>query len=165
MATKLFFLKERKKPKDGTYEELAAVKAAAWAWYQHGSGTEGKAVCEFDATRTRRATRPSRYMLEAMKMDKEVKEGPHIHTKKSLLDAYEIESISRQLDNLMESKHNKLLDNGNNPADASLDNGSRRMKKKKKIRKWFWLRHGAICGTREDVINSSASALRDGRRH
>ncbi|XP_061374638.1 uncharacterized protein LOC133316863 [Gastrolobium bilobum] len=159
MASKFSFLSsiiERKKPKENT-DELAVVKAAAWAWYQHGSGSEGKATSEFDVTRTHRANRPSRYKLEAMRM---AKEGSQIHTKKPLLDPYEVQSISRQLDSLIESNHNKLENGTDNCGNASLDIGGRRTKKK--IRKWFWLRHGAVCGRGDDVIDPRA--LRDGGR-
>ncbi|TKY47388.1 hypothetical protein E2542_SST29448 [Spatholobus suberectus] len=108
MSPKFFSLNsliERKKPQDNT-DELAIVKAAAWAWYQHGSGSEGKAKTEFDVTRAQRVPRPSRYKLEAMRMAKEV---PSIHTNKPLLDTYEVQCISRQLDRLIiESGRNKL---------------------------------------------------------
>lgn len=156
MSLKLFSLNslvERKKPQETT-DELAIVKAAAWAWYQHGSGSEGKAKCEFDIARSQRVARPSRYKLEAMRM---AKESPAIHTNKPLLDTYEVQSLSRQLDRLIiESSHNKL-GTGNNYANnnAGKDNGNRRMKNKKKIHKGFWPRHsvefkggdGAVSGT------------------
>lgn len=158
MLTNLFFLNslmERRKPQD-SIDELALVKAAAWAWYQHGSGSEGKVMSVFDIRSTQHVTRPSRYKLEAMRMAKEAKEeGPPVHTKKSLLDTYEVQSISRQLDRLIESGHNKV-GNGNNFADAGLDNGGRRMKKKKKINKGFWPRHGVVCGKGDDVVHGSA---------
>ncbi|KAK7276215.1 hypothetical protein RIF29_17351 [Crotalaria pallida] len=175
MASKLMLLKERKKPnKDSTNNELEVVKAAAWAWYQHGSGSRGKAVSEFDASRTTHhhhhhaPPKPSRYKLEAlMKMDKESEDegSSSIQTKNnSLLDAYEIESISRTLDNFieLESKHNKF-GKGSNPANnnASLDdNGDIRMKQKKILRKWFWPGHGAICCTVEDVIDAGSLRYR-----
>ena len=174
MASKLLFLNflmdRRNKPnKDGT-DELAFVKAAAWAWYQHGSGSEGKAMSEFDVTRTQRTPRPSRYKLEAMRManDEAKDQGSSsspIHNKNSLLDAYEVQSISRQLDNLLESNnnnhHNNKLVNGtdNTSSATSLDSGRRMVKKKSG--KGFWLRHAAVCGRGEDVVDPS-SAFRDG---
>lgn len=212
MASKLSFLnplKERKKAnnKDGTKDddELAMVKAAAWAWHQHGSSNIIEGTSEFDVTRktisnNRRATtRPSRYKLEAAvtNMAKEVakedqekggplheasnmwslervdvrsfiptsgetvsrakeEEGsPLIHNKKelSLLDSYEVQSISRHLDRLLESNNHH-----NNSANESrdVDVGGRKTKKKKKnMRKGFLLRHGAICGREEDVVDPS----------
>ncbi|KAK7387370.1 hypothetical protein VNO78_28121 [Psophocarpus tetragonolobus] len=122
----LYSLVERKKPQETT-DELAIVKAAAWAWYQHGSGSEGKAKTEFDITKSQHIARPSRYKLEAMRMAKEV---ASIHTNKPLLDTYEVQSISRQLDRLIiESGHNKLGD-GNNSTNCK-----RRMKNRKRISK------------------------------
>ncbi|KAK7305681.1 hypothetical protein VNO77_43590 [Canavalia gladiata] len=157
MSPKFFSLNsllERRKAQDST-DELAIVKAAAWAWYQHGSGSEGKAKSEVDVPRTQHVARPSRYKLEAMRM---AKEGSSIHTNKSLLDAYEVQSISRQLDRLIESSsHNKLGD-GNNFANknAGVDNSNRRMKNKKRIGKGFWPRHVIVCGRGNDVVDGTA---------
>ncbi|OMO99238.1 hypothetical protein COLO4_13422 [Corchorus olitorius] len=86
-------------------DELAVVKAAAWAWYQHGSG---KPMREFDVTTrleysdsasasTSTSTRPSRYKLEAMRNSIM---SPTINSNESdslLLDPYEIQSISKRL--------------------------------------------------------------------
>ncbi|RDX76301.1 hypothetical protein CR513_43715, partial [Mucuna pruriens] len=153
MAPKLFSLNslvERRKPQDSIVDELAIVKAAAWAWYQHGSGSEGRAKREFDVTRTQRVARPSRYKLEAIRMAKEV---PSIHTNKPLLDTHEVQSISRQLDRLMESGHNKL-GSGNNSSNSNdgKDNDNRRMKNKKRMGKGFWPRHGVVCRGGDDVV-------------
>lgn len=124
-------LVERKKPQETT-DELAIVKAAAWAWYQHGSGSEGKAKSEFDVTRTQRMARPSRYKLEAMRMAKEAPSNS-IHTNyKPLLDTYEVQCISRQLDRLIvESGHNKLGNSINANNNDGKDNGNRRTKNKR----------------------------------
>uniref|UniRef100_A0A2P2IS76 Uncharacterized protein n=1 Tax=Rhizophora mucronata TaxID=61149 RepID=A0A2P2IS76_RHIMU len=94
--------------KAGTTDDLAIVKAAAWAWYEHGSGSEGKRVCEFVPTRTWQVARPSRYRLEAMRMMEEdsmegSKRPTSVHTDNSLLDSYEIECISRQFEYLSRS--------------------------------------------------------------
>ena len=168
MASKLLslnsFTEIRKKPKGGSAEDLAVVKAAAWTWYQHGSGSEGKSVTEFDITKTRRAPRPSRYKLEAMRKAKEAKEGSPIHTNKvSLLHKYEEQSISRHLDNLIESSHNKvdngcLAGNSGCSVNESSDNDGTRLKKNMmtmKKKKW-WQRHVVICGTKEDVVDGKA---------
>ena len=64
---------ERRKSRAASLDPSAVVKAAAWAWYQRGSGSEGKSISEFDARRGRHAPIPSRYKLEAMKM---AEEGP-----------------------------------------------------------------------------------------
>ncbi|KAJ4837941.1 hypothetical protein Tsubulata_015656 [Turnera subulata] len=178
-STTLFnTLLDRKKPKDNGGDELAVVKAAAWAWYQHGSGSEGKPISEFGVTRTHRAPRPSRYKLEAERMIEENKvvvvEGlesqraSSIHAGNSLLDSYEVESISKRLDDLIESSSKRFdgdffegshLHRQKSLSNDVLDNGStsrarkkqQQQQKKKKSFKGFWQRHAVICGTREDV--------------
>ena len=156
---------ERKKPR-GSTNELAVVKAAAWAWYQHGSGSEEKQMREFDITRTRQAPRPSRYKLEAMRiaMEESSSTTSPIHSNNSLLDAYEIESISKQLDCLVESSGSKFYtrflarDNHSQGNVTLVENDTNEMKKKKKKKvKGFWLmRHAVVCGTREDVVDARA---------
>ena len=170
MASKLSFLNsltQRKKhdntnKDDHINEDLAIVKAAAWAWHQHGSGSchEGEAnSSKFFVTRSNihREPRPSRYKLEAMRsMEKE-----EIHKKeKSLLDAYEVQSISRHLNRLIES--NKLVNSTDNIASTSVDDGVKRTQKKK-IRKGFFHKHGVVCGRLGDVVDPT-SVSRDGRR-
>ncbi|CAN8232832.1 unnamed protein product [Cochlearia groenlandica] len=107
----------------GGVDELATVKAAAWAWYQRN---EGKPMMrEFDlTTRTSRTLLPSRYKLEANKnmmmvlsktrVSKSHNDNKHLfrgdqETKVSsstLLDPYEIKSISKRIDE--GSLHNVL---------------------------------------------------------
>lgn len=164
MSPKLMFslnsLVDRRKPQDNREDELAIVKAAAWAWYQHGSGSEGKkAISEFGVTaRTQRAARPSRFKLEAMRMAKEAKEGTPLHTNKnkSLFDTYEVQSISRQLDRLIieSSHHNKLVNVSGNNTSAKND-GNRRMKKKRNVIKGFWPRNAVVCGGGNDVVDGN----------
>ncbi|XP_057434976.1 uncharacterized protein LOC130727754 [Lotus japonicus] len=171
MTSKISFLnslKERNKTKENT-DELAIVKAAAWAWYQHGSGSEGNVIksTEFHSSKTRHPPRPSRYKLEAVRLmaNKEVKKGSMSRPpkEKSLLDAYEVQSITRKLNSLIiESSHNKHVNSASN--NSSVDIGGRKMEKKKvkkeKMRKGSWLRHGVVCGREEDVVDPIA--LRDG---
>ncbi|GAU43139.1 hypothetical protein TSUD_246790 [Trifolium subterraneum] len=191
MASKLSFLNslinQRKKPTtnntikdDHIYEDhLDIVKAAAWAWHQHGSGSchEGEVSNEFYIRRStaHRAPRPSRYKLELETMrstEKEVTQSSTIdlHGKeefRSLLDAYEVQSISKQLNHLIESNNNhnrgKLVNSANNIASTSADDGVKGIKKKKKVRKGFFLKHGVICGREGDVVDPT-SVSRDGRR-
>ncbi|CAJ1867392.1 unnamed protein product [Sphenostylis stenocarpa] len=133
MLFSLTSLVERKKPQETT-DELAIVKAAAWAWYQHGSGSKPKAKSEFHVTRSQSVARPSRYKLEAMRM---AKEAPSILTIKPLLDSYEVQCISKQLDRLIKGSDHNNIGNGYNNADNSggKDTGNRRMKNKKRITK------------------------------
>ncbi|XP_010450514.1 PREDICTED: uncharacterized protein LOC104732645 [Camelina sativa] len=93
----------------GGDDELATVKAAAWAWYQRH---EGKPMMrEFDlTTKAKRTPRPSRYKLEANKnkilSEKRVSKPHTNHLSRgdqetkfsSLLDPYEIKSISKRID-------------------------------------------------------------------
>ncbi|KAJ7960076.1 putative Mediator of RNA polymerase II transcription subunit 13 [Quillaja saponaria] len=157
-------MERRKKGKDGT-DELAIIKAAAWAWFQHGSGSEGKPMSEFDLTRITRERRPSRYKLEAMRITKEelAKDSlsetlslNSMQSTNSLLDSYEVQSISRRLDDFIESSSNKY-GNGFLARDHD-DDGRNVMKKKKK--KGFWPRHAVVCGTRKDVVEDSRVSRR-----
>ncbi|KAJ8763022.1 hypothetical protein K2173_023227 [Erythroxylum novogranatense] len=161
--------RDRKKPKDGTHndDDLSFVKAAAWAWYQHGSGSEGKPMREFDITRSRQVYRPSRYKLEALMMrtKAKTKEGSqtpspaHSHDN-SLLDNFEVDSTSKQLDRLAESRGNGLsssfldLRGIHQQKGKPLHNGVKAMTKQKKknaVMEIFRLRHPVLCGTRDDV--------------
>ncbi|XP_014495674.1 uncharacterized protein LOC106757516 [Vigna radiata var. radiata] len=134
MSFKLFSLNslvERKKPEE-TKDELAIVKAAAWAWYLHGSGSKAKAKNEFDVKRSQTVARPSRYKLEAMGM---AKETPSMRTIKPLLDSYEVQRISKQLDVFIKDSGHNNIGNGCRKADNSdsKDNGNRRMKNKQRV--------------------------------
>ncbi|KAJ4972799.1 hypothetical protein NE237_005973 [Protea cynaroides] len=110
----------RRQPKTSTtLDELAVVQAAAWAWYQHGSGSEAKPVREFDLIRTQTAPRPSRFKLEA---DENTKMKGSIN---SLLDPYEVGRISKHLEYLIESS------NGNQDHQKDESSSPARRKKKK----------------------------------
>ncbi|KAG5529704.1 hypothetical protein RHGRI_030172 [Rhododendron griersonianum] len=90
-------------------DELAVTRAAAWAWYQRGSGSEPKPVSEFGLTRTHhRVPNPTRYKLEAERSRSSTSDhGSH------LLDSYEIDSISRHLERYIERVNNgDLVDLG-----------------------------------------------------
>lgn len=150
----------KKKPRSST-DELAVVKAAAWAWYQRGSGSEGKPMGDFDVARTRRVVyRPSRYKLEAMRISEQeeaqaaaaAEDSISIdNTNHSLLDRYEIESISKRFDQLINSSTaTKLLKNASQSGQRT--NGLTMNKKKSKILKGFWPRHAVVCGTRQDAV-------------
>ncbi|CAI9767049.1 unnamed protein product [Fraxinus pennsylvanica] len=100
---------EKRNPR-GSVDELSLVKAAAWAWYQHGSGSDGKPVPEFDLTRFKNVPKPSRYKLQAIKQDQENTDSSSSTlgvSNNSLLDKYEIERISKQLDLYIKSSHSQ----------------------------------------------------------
>ncbi|OMO92477.1 hypothetical protein CCACVL1_06837 [Corchorus capsularis] len=180
-------------------DELAVVKAAAWAWYQHGSGCEGKPMREFDVTTRLQysdsasasaSTRPSRYKLEAMRMRNNIM-SPTINSNESdslLLDSYEIQSISKRLNHLIEFSGIKVYDefmqmqdhiigtdhdeydyqkkNQNNMSSemgGGSGSGSRKKKKKSKYRqflKGFLQRHAVVCGRSQDVDDRSSPIFR-----
>lgn len=152
----------KKKPRSSTDDELAVVKAAAWAWYQRGSGSQGKTVGEFDGARSQIFVyKPSRYKLEAIKITEEEEEEENDN---SLLDKYEIESISKRFDQLLNSRTAaiKLLKNVSQDSESSATNnktnGMMMMmmmhddNKKAKKSRGFWLRHAVLCGTRQDAV-------------
>lgn len=115
---------------------------------------------EFDITRTRRLRKPSRYKLEAMKITEEedhsnTQPSSHssspIHDNNSLLDPYEIESISKRLDQLMEnSSANKFYDDRKKVSrDGDHDSGGNVRRKKSNKLRGFW--QPVLCGRREDI--------------
>ncbi|RZC57976.1 hypothetical protein C5167_005278 [Papaver somniferum] len=128
-------------------DELAAVKAAAWAWFQHGSGCEGngKPIHEFDHANyaTQRPIRPSRFKLEAMR-------------------------ISQQLDCLIESKLHRepgrkgRLGNSwmHGGGDTLVDMNEKKLRKKLNPLSWLsyhrssWLSYGGICRSTHDVVET-----------
>ncbi|KAL6001324.1 hypothetical protein ACLOJK_007058 [Asimina triloba] len=169
-------------------DEQALVKAAAWAWYQHsagaGAGCDGRAVPvrEFDGERTssKSPCRPSRYKLEAMRrrntsisMAVEEEDGSEAaavglsptHTDMSLLDSYEIESISRQLKRILASAAAGSIGRGYLVLEAQAEEegfGRRRQRRppatSKKERDGFWARHAiGFCTSREDVVEAGVT--------
>lgn len=185
------FLMERRKPKPKAIEdELALIKAAAWAWYERGSGFEGRPIREFDFTNSRKTPTPSRYKIEAMKNTKNdeyssikmsrasVSVSPCPSFNSSLLDNYEMESISKDLDHYIESRdHDGSARVGHGSADhrrvvalSKIEKGEvvSKLKSTKKLSKGgFLLRHAAVCGSLNDVVaarNNIAVGIRGRRR-
>ncbi|KAK9091450.1 hypothetical protein Sjap_024627 [Stephania japonica] len=139
---------EKKKAKASTTDEdheIAVVKAAAWAWYQRRSGSDGMPIVrEFDATTrlyTPRAQVMSRFKHEAMvsNMTKNCSSNSHedydqyldkspisftLSPTKSdaassvLLDPYEIQSIYKRLENL-------IIDHDNQSSYSTISSGGR----------------------------------------
>ncbi|GKV00216.1 hypothetical protein SLEP1_g12949 [Rubroshorea leprosula] len=128
-------------------DELAAVKAAAWAWYERGSGSQGKPIREYDITARAQSAvlRPSRYKLEAMLAaeNSSLTASPVHSCANSLLDAYEIESISKHLDHLIDSCRTK-----------SYTDGHEKKKKSWSLKKVL-PRHPVLCGTRQDAVTTA----------
>ncbi|XP_022735175.1 uncharacterized protein LOC111288522 [Durio zibethinus] len=161
-----------KKNNRSCLDELALVKAAAWAWYQHGSGSDEKPMREFDITQTTRAPcRPSRYKLEAMRNNasKTIKGSETtnpIHTQNSLLDSYEIESISKRLGHLIEFSGIKFYDDllciDRDYQKKMVLNGGKKNKSNKL--KGFLLRRAVVCGRNQDVDDRAVRGEDDQRR-
>ncbi|XP_052190033.1 uncharacterized protein LOC127799858 [Diospyros lotus] len=160
----------------GSIDELAMVKAAAWSWYQRGSGSgrerPEREYCSF--SRTRRCPRPSRYKLEAMNYDYSSAASPsrsEVRSNSHLLDAYEIERISRQLDSYKEGRNleenNGFLGYGEPRASDVKTKTEKKQRSKRKS--GFWKGHAvAVCGSRiNDVveIRRDLSAGRPPEKH
>ncbi|KAE8708043.1 hypothetical protein F3Y22_tig00110356pilonHSYRG00022 [Hibiscus syriacus] len=137
-------------------DDLDLVKAAAWAWHQRGSSSEAKPmpIPVSDAKRSERAPGPSRYKLEAMRNNNnnsvEMKGSDSVPIHTSLLDPYEIEIISKRLDQLIELSgikfYHELL-----KIDADVNDNH--PNKKSSSTKWrgFLRRRVVVCGRNHDV--------------
>lgn len=127
-------------------DDLAVVKAAAWAWYQR---KEGKPIMrEFDLTRAPKTPRPSRYKIEATKntilsenkvlAENRVSKSSLWYTNNPfrgdqetqysrLLDTYEIKNISKRLNiddsNLSVSSSSVFRHNGHDHRNRNHDYG------------------------------------------
>lgn len=170
---------KRKQPaarsREAEKDESAVVKAAAWAWYEHGSrggSQSGKPILptrEYDVAcrMSHRAATASRYKLEAMAKQGE---GPiNVHRNvgsrddggsSGLLDTYEIESISREMDGLIQST------TSNSTGGHMMMMTTKKQQQKNKKNKWtsgIWPRHAVVCGSSgEDVLAVETRALGDG---
>lgn len=144
---------DKRKPRgsEAIVDELALAKSAAWAWYEHGSGSDGRSIREVDVWRTKMEPKPSRYKLEALRNVQEDQDS------NSLLDNYEIERISRQLDHYIESNHAKYHGGDSGGVAAAAAEIKRKVAQKKKIPKGFWLRRVPACGSsRNDVVENQS---------
>ncbi|KAL2521889.1 uncharacterized protein Fot_25812 [Forsythia ovata] len=159
-------------------DESSLVKAAAWARYQQGSGSEGRHILEFDLLRTKKSPKPSRYKLEAMqKIQEKIDKSTTISNPKSyvststddvnnsLLDTYEIESISRQLQYYIEidSSHAKHFggDSGDwtVAAASAAPSGKIEMKSKQKKMKASRGRHAVMGNSRYGVVETEKKSI------
>ncbi|KAL2499027.1 Uncharacterized protein Adt_24577 [Abeliophyllum distichum] len=160
-------------------DELGLVKAAAWARYQQGSGPEGRHILEFDLLRTKKSPKPSRYKLEAMeKIDKSTTISSHksyVSTSNddvnnSLLDTYEIESISRQLQYYIEIESSRAKYYGGDSGDwivapaAAAPSGKTEMKSKQKKMKASRWRNAVMGSSRYGVVQMEKKSFDHPRR-
>ncbi|XP_018684493.1 uncharacterized protein LOC108953393 [Musa acuminata AAA Group] len=138
-------------------DEMALVRAAAWAWYQQGSG---KVVRESDDGRrvgvdaARNMPRPSRYKLEALAASKVC---PAI----ALLDVYDVEWITRELDRVTMASRSSTGGGDRHrrsAKDAAALEGMRRAR-------GSWARHAVdICWSKGDVVEEAALSPRRWRQ-
>ncbi|KAK1361831.1 Tetratricopeptide repeat superfamily protein [Heracleum sosnowskyi] len=172
-----FLIDRRKTKPKSTEDELAVIKAAAWAWYERGSGSEGKPIREFDFTNSRRNPTPSRYKIEAMMNKATNDENSWLKTStasiisisscpsynSSLMDNYEIESISKDLHHYIESCDDDSSarvghghgSGGHHGRVSKIEKGevvSSKVKSKKLSKGGFLSRHAAVCGSLNDVV-------------
>ncbi|KAI3813797.1 hypothetical protein L1987_18532 [Smallanthus sonchifolius] len=165
-------------------DELALVKVEAWTWYQRGSGFEQTALSEYDHI----VTKPSMFKRETMeKAQENISASTHhlpkslsrtSHVGSSLLDAYEIERISKDLDRYIKSScdqyyRRKSVDvvcdpSGRRIVSSRLERDSRGTKDNRtsKETKWFGFRViYKLCASIEGgvVENVQFPALDQGR--
>ncbi|KAH6799392.1 hypothetical protein C2S51_035876 [Perilla frutescens var. frutescens] len=137
---------DRRKPKKSEMiivDESALAKSAAWAWYEHGSGSDGRSIREVDVWSSKMEPTPSRYKLEVLRNNNPNNILGINSTKNSLLDNYEIEMISKQLDQYIQATHAKYH-----------TNTKVLLKKKIPPKGWFWSRHVPVCGSStNDVVD------------
>ncbi|XP_022959523.1 uncharacterized protein LOC111460520 [Cucurbita moschata] len=139
-------------------DDLAAEKAAAWAWYHHGSGSESKPMREFGLTRPVSVPKPSRYRLEAIRIAQtffqDNSQTPCLHN--SLLDSYEVASISRRISDLLDPTDRNNFSLRSFESEI-LDLGREIERKSTKPKKFgaFWRRRSVMCGKIEDVAIGS----------
>ncbi|KAL6959613.1 hypothetical protein U1Q18_039767 [Sarracenia purpurea var. burkii] len=182
---------ETRRNPTGIADELSITKAAAWAWYQRGSGSDdGSPAPEYDAARSRRpAPKPSRYKVEAIRTSQPAMEGSNSsprpllnpfhneHNISHLLDRYEIERIRRQLDSFREASigesgivsgfvggHRSRRGVVSQP-ETDMSEMKKKEKKTRERMAWFsWLRHGTTCGgSRADVVEQLTIGFRNRR--
>ncbi|CAL9105423.1 unnamed protein product [Musa textilis] len=136
---------------------MALVRAAAWAWYQQGSG---KAARESDDGRrvgidaARNLPRPSRYKLEALAA---AKACPVI----SLLDVYDVEWITRELDRVTMASRSSTGGGDRHrrsAKEAAALEGMRRAR-------GSWVRHAVdICWSKGDIVEEATPSRRRWRQ-
>ncbi|KAH6837524.1 hypothetical protein C2S53_008497 [Perilla frutescens var. hirtella] len=150
---------DKRKPKKSEMmivDESALAKSAAWAWYEHGSGSDGRSIREVDVWSSKMEPTPSRYKLEVLRNNNNpynnIEAVDTNSTKTSLLDNYEIEMISKQLDQYIQATHAKYHTPTAAPA-AVVTNSKVVLKKKIPPKGWFWSRHVPVCGSStNDVV-------------
>lgn len=147
------FMDPKRKPKKSetlAVDESALAKSAAWAWYEHGSGSDRRSIREIDVWSSKTDPKPSRYKLEALR-NVQAADASSSSKNSLLLDSYEIERISKQLNQYIEASHAKH--HGGDPPKAAAAEKNKVLLKRKNIPKGFWLRHVPACGSsRNDVV-------------
>ncbi|KAM7529401.1 hypothetical protein LguiB_032811 [Lonicera macranthoides] len=134
---------DRKEPTD----KLAITKSAAWAWYQRGTWSENRSIPESISRRNLGAPKLMRYKLEVMnKKQSRIRSNSELPAN-SLLDRYEIERISREIEFYV-----KFGGGGRRIGLESEKSGVKGKRESKKTT-GSWLRgDGVVCGSIDDVV-------------
>lgn len=174
---------ERSKSRRASYDELAIVKAAAWAWYERSSvAVEAKAT-EFDLRRTWQPPQPSRYKREAMRaMRVQLQDGrenastrsvsadstaaspspssTRSNSVSSLLDSYEVARIAKQLNCALEASR-KASQPGWGRRSGPAASLSTTFQPKAAKTNLFWARQAlGVCGTTVEAVVAPAARRR-----
>ncbi|KAF7135249.1 hypothetical protein RHSIM_Rhsim08G0177900 [Rhododendron simsii] len=114
--------------------DLEILRAVAQAWYGH-SGSSRTTSNEFDALRLHFKRKPTRFKLEAMKKPKDMTVPNHKvrwDFGQSLLDSYEIVSLSKRIETGLVMDHDQLAE-----LESSRLSRKRRKESNNSLRKLF----------------------------
>ncbi|XP_073010864.1 uncharacterized protein [Typha latifolia] len=141
-------------------DDLALVKAAAWAWYQHGSGGPDArpppAESDVASRSSQRPPRPSRYQIEARATAGTVTAAAGSDkTPPRLLDLYEIEWITKELERLISASTKGGADRRKEVAPPTAE-GKRSGKKSGGNGGFFGWHAMAICGSVGETVDPAA---------
>lgn len=175
---------ERSKSRRASYDELAVVKAAAWAWYERSSVAFEAKATEFDLRRTWQPPPPSRYKREAMRaMRGQLQKGHENSSTRSdsadstaaspsprstrsdsvssLFDSYEVARIAKQLNCALEASR-KATQSGRGQRRGPAASPSTTFRPKAvKTSSLFWARQAiGVCGTTVEAVVAPAARRR-----
>ncbi|XP_074559673.1 uncharacterized protein LOC141815619 [Curcuma longa] len=149
-------------------DDWAMAKAAAWAWYNRSGADDARASPEFDLGRfiRRPPPPPSRYKQEATAANTvgaAVDEVGPTGVAVPLLDLYEIERITRQLERLIGdggwTRRKEAAEVTASPSPPSPSTPSMTPTRRKAGRKWACHAAG-ICGAAGDAVAAAPLVAR-----
>eukprot|EP00252_Welwitschia_mirabilis_P014824 TRINITY_DN32866_c0_g1_i1.p1 TRINITY_DN32866_c0_g1~~TRINITY_DN32866_c0_g1_i1.p1 ORF type:complete len:207 (+),score=17.29 TRINITY_DN32866_c0_g1_i1:150-770(+) len=96
--------KERRNSSVSRENQEEITKAAAWAWYLHGTGKPAKALQESNPRIRQTAGRPSRFKVDLSSKEEQEENNDlqitNAFNGSSLFDSYDIQILSKQLENI-----------------------------------------------------------------